>query len=457
MNRSPAWLAIVILALGAATACHATPKATLPPPAGGPHFPDYVFPSVPATLAPPAIDALHELGWQWLQAGDPKAAERNFTAALRQSPGFYPSEAGLGYAALARKDTREAASRFDRALAVNPAYAPALAGRGEALLTLGQRDQALAAFQAAVAADPQLSSLKSRIEVLRFRGLQDDVDVARKAAEAGRLEDARVIYERTIVASPDSPFLYRELAIVERREGNLARALEHAQKAATMNPTEPRNFITIGEIYEAQAEYGKAAEAYTTAVSLEPSEAIEARLDDLKAKAAFATMPEEYRSIESSPSVTRAQLAALIGVRLDDVLKRAPRSNSVVITDTRGSWAAPWILSVARAGLMEVYPNHTFLPNSAVRRADLAQMASSALNVLASNNPRLAATLRTARGRFPDVPPGHLNYQAASAAVESGVMSTTADGTFQLSRPITGQEAVTAIGKLSELSGRQAR
>jgi len=69
----------------------------------------------------------------------------------------------------------------------------------------------------------------------------------------------------------------------------------------------------------------------------------------------------------------------------------------------------------------------------------------------------LAATLRTARGRFPDVPPGHLNYQAASVAVESGVMSATADGTFHLSRPITGQEAVTAIGKLSELSGRQAR
>lgn len=457
MNRSHAWLAIVTFALGAATACHATPKATLPAPAGAPHFPDYVFPSVPTNFAPPAIDALHELGWQWLQAGDPKAAERNFTAALRQSPGFYPSEAGLGYAALARKDTREAASRFDRALAVNPAYAPALAGRGEALLTLGQRDQALSAFQAAVAADPQLSSLKSRIEVLRFRGLQDDVDVARKAAEAGRLEDARVIYERTIVASPDSPFLYRELAIVERREGNLAQALEHAQKAATMNPTEPRNFITIGEIYEAQAEYGKAAEAYTTAVSLEPSDAIEAKIDDLKAKVAFATMPEEYRSIESSPTVTRAQLAALIGVRLDDVLKRAPRSNSVVITDTRGSWAALWILSVARAGLMEVYPNHTFLPNSPVRRADLAQTASSALNVLASSNPRLAATVRTARGRFPDVPPGHLNYQAASVAVESGVMSTTADGTFQLSRPITGQEAVTAIGKLSELSGRQAR
>lgn len=457
MSRWRGWLVIVALTCGAAAGCHANPAATLPPAGGAPHFPDYVFPAVPAQLGPPAVGALHELGWQWLQAGDPKSAERNFTAALRQSPGFYPSEAGLGYAALARKENKEAASHFERALAANPRYAPALAGRGEALLTLGQRDQALSAFEAAVAADPQLASLKSRIEVLRFRGLQDDVDVARKAAEAGRLDDARQMYQRTIAASPDSPFLYRELAIVEKRQGNLAAALEHAQKAAAMNPTEPRNFITIGEIYEAESDLTKAAEAYGTAVSLEPNEAIETRLEDLKARVAFASMPEEYRSIETSPTVTRAQVAALIGVRLADLLRRAPRTNAVVITDTRGSWAAPWILTVTRAGLMEVYPNHTFQPASVVRRADLAQTASSALTLIAASNPRLAATLKNARGRFPDVPPGHLSYPAASAAVETGVMTTTADGTFQLSRPVTGQEAVAAVAKLVELSGRQPR
>src|SRR5262245_46799534 len=248
MNRVRASMVVMVLALVAAAGCTANPKLTLPPAGTAPHFPDYVFPLVPATLAPSGVDALHELGWQWLQAGDPKSAERNFTAALRQSPGFYPSEAGLGYTALARKDSKEATSHFERALAANPLYAPALAGKGEALLTLGQRDQALASFEAAMSADPQLSAIRSRIEVLRFRGLQDDVDAARKAADAGRLPEARGLYERTIAASPDSPFLYRELAIVEKREGNLAGALEHAQKAATLNPTEPRNFTTIAEI-----------------------------------------------------------------------------------------------------------------------------------------------------------------------------------------------------------------
>jgi tetratricopeptide (TPR) repeat protein len=446
----------IIACLAALTGCAANPAPTLPP-AGAPHFPEYVFPSIPAQVAAPAVGALHDLGWQWLQAGDAKAAERNFTAALKQAPSFYPSEAGLGYAALARRDNKEAASHFDRALAANPKYAPALAGKGEALLTLGQRDQALATFEAAVAADPRLSSLRSRIEVLRFRGLQDDVDAARKAAEAGRLPDARAMYERTIAASPDSPFLYRELAIVEKREGNLAGALEHAQKAATLNPSESRNFAAIGEIYEAQGEFAKAVEAYSSAVALEPSDVLDTRIDDLRARAAFAAMPEEYRSIETSPTVTRAQLAALLGVRLDALLKQAPRSNSIVITDTRGSWAAPWILLAARTGLMDVYPNHTFQPNALVRRGELAQAASKALTLIAATNPRLAASLRNARGRFADVPPGHLSYQAASAVVETGVMTPTSDGTFQLSRAANGQEAVAAVSKLADLSGRQGR
>ena len=457
MNRALAKVFVLAVLLGLAAGCSSKVPPALPAAPGAPRFPEFVFPGVPERLGPAEVGAAHDLGWQSLQAGDLKAAERNFTAALRLSPGFYPSEAGLGYLALARKDNKEAAEHFDRVLAANAGYAPALAGRGEALLTLGQREQALASFEAAIAADPRLATLRSRIDVLRFRGLQDDVDAARRAADAGRLAEARAMYERTIAASPDSPFLYRELANVEKREGSLEKALEHVQKAAAMNPAEPRNFVTMAEVYEAQADYPKAIDAYLAASALEPSDAIDARIEALREKAAFAAMPEDYKAIEASPTVTRAQLAALFGVRLADLLKSAPRPNAVVITDMRGNWAAPWIMAVARAGLMEVYPNHTFQPNAIVRRDDLAQAASTALALLAASNPKVAASIRNARGRFPDVPQGHLSYQAASVAVESGVMTATADGTFQLSRPVSGAEALAAIAKLEELSGRKPR
>ena len=106
---------------------------------------------------------------------------------------------------------------------------------------------------------------------------------------------------------------------------------------------------------------------------------------------------------------------------------------------------------------MEVYPNHTFQPNAVVRRAELAGGGSKVLALVAAGNPQLAASLRNARGRFPDVPQGHLSYQAVSAAVESGLMAPTADGTFQLTRAVTGAEALAAIAKLEELAGRRRR
>ena len=115
------------------------------------------------------------------------------------------------------------------------------------------------------------------------------------------------------------------------------------------------------------------------------------------------------------------------------------------------------LLGVARAGVMEVYPNHTFQPAAIVRRADLAQASSRALALMAAGNPRLAATIRSPAGRFPDVPETHLSYQAVATAVASGVMAVTADGTFQLGRPVTGAEALAAIGRLDEIGGSRPR
>jgi tetratricopeptide (TPR) repeat protein len=453
--RSAAGIAILSL-LGAAAAC--APKTVdLPDPGAAPLYPDFIFPLAPADLGTPATHERHTAGWLWLQAGDLKAAERNFAASLQLTPGFYPSEAGLGWVDLARRNHQGAATHFDRAVAANPRYVPALVGRGEALLAMGNRQMALESFEAAVAADADLAPLRSRIEVLRFRGLQEDVAEARRAAEAGRLAEARAAYEQAIAASPQSPFLFRELADVERRAGDLTAALAHAQKAAELEPTEPRNLLVAGQIYEAQGELARAVEAYESALALEPNAAIEARTDGLREKILLAAMPPQFLQIEGSPGVSRAQLAALLGVRLDDLLERAPRGTAALITDTRGSWASPWIHLVTRSGVMEIYPNHTFQPDTAVRRADLAQAASRVLSLIAAERPRLGDSWRTARHKFPDVSPGHLAYPAASLAVEAGVMRPLVDGSFQLARPVTGAEAAAAVRKLEELAESSAR
>jgi tetratricopeptide (TPR) repeat protein len=447
--------AAALLLLAAACAAKAPPA---PPPVTTPKFPEYIFPAPPQGLGTPAALERHDVAWRWLQIGDLRAAERNFASALKQTPNFYPAEVGLGYVALARKSPKDALQHFDRAVVANPRYAPGLAGLAEALLATGEQDQARQSLEAALTADPSLTALRSRLDVLRFRGQQEEIAAARKLAESGRLDQARTAYEAAIAASPQSPFLHRELAEVERRAGNVETAIEHAHKAAELEPDEPRTHVLLGTLYEAKGDAARATEEYSTALSLQPDDALREKVAALKSRVAFEAMPPEYREIEATPTLTRGQLAALIGVRLEPLLSQARRVNAVVITDTRGHWASAYILAVARAGVMEVYPNHTFQPNAVVRRADLAQAASRVLELIAAGNPKLAAAWANARNRkFPDVGPRNPNYAAASLAVEAGTMTTVEDGSFNQTRPVTGSEAVAAVSRLQELGGRPSR
>ena len=454
LRTARAAAAVMLLAIAAACAAK---KPELPPPSAPARYPEFIFPAALATLGTPAAHERHQAGWLWLQAGDLKAAERNFDAALGLSGDFYPAEAGLGYVQLARKSHESALDHFDRAVVANPRYVPALAGRGEALLALGEREKALASFEAAVTADPGLDALRTRIAVLRARGQQDDVAAARKAVDGGRLDEARSAYERAIVASPDSPFLYRELADLERRQGQLDAAARQAAKAAELDPTDARAQLLLGEIHEARKDLAAAIAAYEASLKLEPNPMVERKLEVVREAAVLATMPAEFLQIESAPAVSREQLAALVGVRLDDLLRRMQRRAAVVITDTRGSWASPWILAVTRAGVMEVYPNHTFQPAAEVRRGELADAASRILSIIAAEKPAAAAAWRGTKPQFPDLAPTHLSYPAASLSVGAGVLQPLPDGSFQLARPVTGAEAVAAVKKLEELAEPSVR
>ena len=445
-------LVVTFALLVAAAAC--APKTVAPAAPGAPRHPEFVF---PAAAEPFPADVLeqHQAAWQTLQAGDLRGAERRYTTLLKRVPDFYPAYAGLGYVAMARENMKAAVGHFDRAVALNTAYAPALAGKGQAHLALNERGPALASFNAALAADPTLTSVRSAADVLRFQVLQAGVADARKAADAGRLPEARSGYQAAIEASPESPFLHRELATVELRAGQLDTARQHADKAVTLDPGDARNHVVLADILEAAGDAPGSFEALKKAAAMEPSEALDRRIEALRDKAALASMPPEFRAIEAAPTITRAQLAALIGVRLENLVKQAPRRAPAVLTDVRGNWAFPWILPVAQAGFMEVYANNTFQPGAAARRDDLAFAASRILGLIAQRHPSLGAAWRNARPRFSDLPPGHLDYRAAAMAVGAGVMQTVDKDQFQPSRPVSGQEAIAAVDRLLKLA--QAR
>jgi tetratricopeptide (TPR) repeat protein len=428
------------------------PKIVPPPVVTAPRFPDFIRPTTPPAAASTAAAINADRGWAFLQNGDLKTAEHEFTAALKNDPGFYPAETSLGYLELARKDAKAALPHFDRALEAQAGDVSALVGRGQSLLALGRESDAVAAFEAALAADASLTDVRRRVDVLKFRASEEQIARARQAARSGRFDEAVQAYTAAIAASPDSPFLYREVAAVEKQQNHTDAALEHYRNAVALDPTDARSLIQIGDILDARGEYDKAIQAYAEAAALEPGAEVDRKIEVIRGRAALAKLPAEYRAIEEATQVTRAELAALIGIRLAGLLQAAQRNDATLITDVRNDWAQTWIMAVARAGIIEPFANHQFQPRALVRRADLAQAMAKLLSRVAAQHPAAAKNWESARLRFSDLAASHLAYPAASVAVAAGVLKTGGDNSFQPSRPITGREAVDAVAKVEALA-----
>jgi tetratricopeptide (TPR) repeat protein len=441
-------LGVVALLILPACARRTPPAVVVPAP---PKYSEFVFPGIPAEMQKTPVADRLERGWQLLQGDDLRGADREFAAALQRSPDFYPAQTGAAYVALARGDQLKAVVTFDGVLGRAPRYVPALVGRGQSLLALKREPEALAAFEAAVAVDPTLTDLKSRIDVLRFRGTQAVIEDARSAAAADRLDAAVAAYARAIAMSPESAFLHREIGIVERRRSNPREALDHFRRASELDPSDAVSFEQIGQLLEQAGDSGAAEMAYRKAADLEPNAELSARIAAVAAKARDARLPAELRAIATSPQITRGDLAALIGIRLEAVLRDLP-NRQVVMTDTRGHWAAQWIARVAGAGVIEPFENHTFQPRSPVRRVELARAVDQLIRLIAATHPELRTRLAD-RPKIADMTPGHLDYPAVSVSVASGVLPLGAGQRFGLTNIVSGAEAVDAIGRLQALAG----
>jgi tetratricopeptide (TPR) repeat protein len=413
-------------------------------------YPDFVYPAVPAGLQQSPVASSIDRGWRYLQNDDLRTADREFAFALRRDRRFYPAQAGEGWVLLARRNYDRALTAFDAAVKADGDYLPAVLGRAQALLALKRNDEALTAFERALAIDPSLADARRRVEVLRFRNVQQVIENARAAAAAGRMDDARAAYRRAIETSPESAFLYRELATIEQRQGDAESALMHFRKAVELDPSDGVSWVEVGALLEARQDFDGAVDAYRRGAAIESSAELTARIAAVGEKAREAKLPAEFRAIRQAPQITRAELAALIGVRLEAVLRAAP-VRQIVLTDVRGTWAASWIATVVNAGVMDAFDNHTFQPRQRVRRIDLATAVSRVLNLLAERRPALRAKI-AARPVIADMAPAHLSYPAVAVAVSSGVVPLIDGQRFQMTRPVTGVEAIETIDRLRALA-----
>ncbi len=409
-------------------------------------------PDVPADLASRAADmAAYEHAWTRIRNGDAGGGERELTALLKKSPAFYPAATSLGEFRLRRQQYREAAALFAEALAVNATYRPAMAGLADA--RLGARDDAgaVTALQALLDADPAQTDVRARLDVVRMRVSQAELAHAEKARAAGQLDAAEAALRRALEATPENVAVLRSLAVVYLARGALEDAEARARQAAALDPEDAAAMAVLGDVLDAQGRDREAAAAYARAVAIDPRPEWVERRESLRARAEASALPDNYRAIAGAASVTRAQVAAILGVRLAAVLDHAPARVPGIVTDVGGDWAAAWIMPVVRAGWIAARPNHTFAPGAPVRRADLARIVAAVLPDAAAGRARDLARWRAERPVFADVPRDHEVYGDAAFAVSAGIMTAEAKR-FVPAGVVSGAELIATIARLEALA-----
>lgn len=417
-----------------------------------PSYPAFIFPAVPAAYADTRAARVQQEAWAFLQTGDLITAEQRFAASLAEDTDFFPAAAGLGWVDVAGGRFGDAIAHFESALGIDASYAPALVGLGQVLLRTGDSVGALRNFEAALAVDSGLMGIGRLVGELQLQVMSERLAQARNASDEGRLAVAEMAYREVISTSPDSAFLYLELARLKQRQGAVGEALTEVRRARQLDDADSRVFLLEGELLESMGELVAAMEVYRQADTLEPSELTASALLRVRSALRVAELPVDYREIRTSAQATRGDFAALLGVQLDELMNDAGVDGTTpIFTDTRNHWASQWIIEVARAGVMRVDRRYQFEPDRPVRRGDLAEIVADTLMLIAELVPEAGQRWRDAQPRLSDMSVGHLNYDSASMAVAAGILSVVENDRFEPTRVVSGREAVDVVERLMRL------
>ena len=420
-----------------------------------PEYPDFIFPGIPTTYSGGLQLQDQQSAWAFLQTGDLNTAELRFEELLEVDNLFFPAITGLGWVDLAEGRFQEAADQFRLALDQKKDYVPALVGYGDALYRLNDIINALQAFRLAVDAQPSLLRVERLVAELSLQVMTDRLVRARQFGEDGRLTDSAQAYREVIQASPDSAFLYVELARIKQQQNELPEALVVIGQALALDDTSAEAFLLQGDLFESNGELELAVSAYARADAIAPSELTSDALSRTRSALRAPDLPMEYRGIVTKVEITRGELAALLGVELSELLSDAGSGVSTpIFTDTRNHWASQWVIEVARAGVMRVDGRYQFEPDRVVRRGDLAEIIAATLLLIAEIDPESGRRWRAARPRFTDLTSGHLNFDSASIAVGADILDVYENDRFLPIRVVSGREAIDVVAKLTDLLER---
>lgn len=431
--------AAVLALLAGAVALGACAKRVAPP---LPQGEEYVYPAPQAGELPQVERKELQIAWRDVRAGDTAAAVKRYDKLLRRHPKSAAARTGLGYARLRAGQMQAAAEAFTAILDERPQDVPALVGMGSLAVRRGDLEEAVALFRRAAGAAPDDAVVRKRLAALKLQLTDRRMAEAEAALAQGDSEAAARAYTVALAAAPELTGVRLALAQVLAGLGDRAAAIEVLEADLS---GERQVLLELGRLLCEEQQFTRALEVYTRLLAHGPGDA-EAQAGQRRAREGLeaAAMPEEYRAIAEAARVSRADLAALLAVRVP-ALQRAGAGEPRVAVDISGSWARDQVARVLALGIMDVYPNHTFQPGAIVRRVDLARAAARTLD-----------TLRWPTGAAPapaDMSRSHLDFAVVERVLAAGLMGLNPGGAFEPWRPVSGREAIDVVDAVARLAG----
>jgi len=437
-------LAVLALVIAAACTSTGTRPATTPTDAPVRRFVlDFAHvPQPPADLAPEVREA-----WMVLRAGDGIAAEQALSLASATARDSAGGQVARGFLSAARGATAEARTRFQQALTVAPDYAVALYGLGFLAEAQSNRIAGQDWYRRAVDADPGLSAAAVRLKVLDLEQAQDLI-VEGELAEA-RADPAAAL-EAYGAANAMAPFVlepYMRVAEIHRSEGDLEAAI-NSLRAARDQIGELRVVLEpLGHVLQENGSYAEAYDVFQALEAVAPGDPDVRALVSSARELYFTTsLPEPYRQLEQKAEIVRADLAALIAIRMPNLGDRVtdPRTG-VIMSDIDDTWAEPYIRQVVEWNVMRAFQNHAFRPDLVVRRQMFAEVLYRVLEML-------GATDNAPRARLGDVASEHYLYDQIGVVVGYDILRLGPRNSFGILEPVSGAEAVAAVQRLVRIA-----
>ncbi len=429
MVRNACWLgALAILLASCATVA--------PPP------PNLYIESLPQSLVTPlTLEERIQMqeAWDLLRQGWLEKAEKAF---LRLGPGSPLYNLGLGYVFLLREDLPSAEGYFLLAVEENPGSLLARLGLTQLYQKTGDEDRTFNELREVLKIDPSNFWARQGYEYLKRQKTEQAIEAARTAISRGDTETGKESYLKALHYSPESIPAHLALARLYRDENKLSSALVHLKAASAVEPDSVGILNAYAEALAEAKDYEQSLEISQKILSLDSeNQPASGRVEALKNRLGIFEIPSLYNEIPLAPAINREDLAALLAVKLKDVLGEAAGQPPIII-DISTSWAARFILKVASLGLIEVYPNHAFQPKRQVTREELAQTILKTIRYLEGRGHRFIPQIPQDMIQIQDVSPDHYAYRTILQVLTYQIMEIYPDKTFRPELTVPGAEAV---------------